>query len=74
MYLGCMTLIGVHIYNFVRLQLSFIEMFIFSGETPMAKASTGVAEIILKSQQKLSLKCLSAQAVKRHGLSFIGTV
>ena len=46
----------------------------FLGETPMAKASTGVAEIILKSQQKLSLKCLSAQAVKRHGLSFIGTV
>ena len=45
-----------------------------SGKTPMAKASTGVAEIILKSQQKLSLKCLSAQAVRRHGLSFMGQV
>lgn len=45
-----------------------------NGKTPMAKASTGVAEIILKSQQKLSLKCLSAQAVKRHGLSYIGQV
>lgn len=44
------------------------------GKTPLAKASTGVAEIILKSQQKLSLKCLSAQAVKRHGLSYIGQV
>ena len=44
------------------------------GKTPMAKASTGVAEIILKSQQKLSLKCLSAQAVRRHKLSFIGQV
>lgn len=44
------------------------------GKTPMAKASTGVAEIILKSEQKLSLKCLSAQAVKRHGLSYIGQV
>ena len=45
-----------------------------NGKTPMAKATTGVAEIILKSQQKLSLKCLSAQAVQRHGLSFIGQV
>lgn len=45
-----------------------------NGKTPMAKASTGVAEIILKSQQKLSLKCLSARAVKRHGLSYIGQV
>jgi len=51
-----------------------VDMVNNSGETPMAKASTGVAEIILKSQQKLSLKCLSAQAVKRHGLSFIGQV
>ena len=63
----------------IRVQLCVIttliyKIIIFSGETPMAKASTGVAEIILKSQQKLSLKCLSAQAVKRHGLSFIGTV
>jgi Fem-1 family protein b len=45
-----------------------------NGKTPMAKASTGVAEIILKSQQRLSLKCLSARAVKRHGLSYIGQV
>ncbi len=45
-----------------------------AGKTPMEKASTGVAEIILKSQQKLSLKCLSAQAVKRHGLSYMGQV
>ena len=45
-----------------------------SGKTPMVKASTGVAEIILKSQQKLSLKCLSAQAVRQHRLSFMGQV
>ena len=45
-----------------------------NGKTPMAKATTGVAEIILKSQQKISLKCLSAQAVRRHGLSFRGQV
>ena len=44
------------------------------GKTPMKKATTGVAEIILKSQQKVSLKCLSAQAIKRHGLSFKGHV
>ena len=44
------------------------------GKTPMVKATTGVAEIILKSQQKLSLKCLSAQAVKRHRISFMGHV
>ena len=44
------------------------------GQTPMGKASTEVAGIILRGKQKLSLKCLSAQAVKRHGLSFIGQV
>ena len=44
------------------------------GKTPMKKATTGVAEIILKSQQKVSLKCLSAQAIKRHGLCFKGHV
>ena len=44
------------------------------GQTPMQKASTGVAEIILKSQARISLKCLSAQAVKRHQVSYQGQV
>ena len=33
-----------------------------------------VAEIILKSQAKMTLKCLSAQAVKRHHVSYQGQV
>ena len=45
-----------------------------NGQTPMQKASTGVAEIILKSQARMTLKCLSAQAVKRHHVSYQGQV
>ena len=37
-------------------------------------ASSTVAEAILKSQQRISLKCLSAQAVKRHKVSYQGQV
>lgn len=34
----------------------------------------GVAEIILQGQIKLSLKCLAANAVKRHKLKYKGVV
>lgn len=44
------------------------------GLTPMQCATTGVAEIILKSQARLTLKCLAAQSVKRHNLTYQGQV
>lgn len=34
----------------------------------------GVAEIILRTQSKLSLKCIAAKAVKRYALSYEGQV
>lgn len=35
---------------------------------------SGVAEIILKTQMKLSLKCMAANAVKHHKLTYQGQV
>lgn len=35
---------------------------------------TGVAEIILKTQAKLSLKCIAASAIKTHKLFYKGQV
>ena len=34
----------------------------------------GVAEIILKSQTKMSLKCLAAKSVRKYNLSYLGKV
>ena len=51
--------------------LNEAKSFVFSH---FQNASSTVAEAILKSQQKISLKCLSAQAVKRHKLSYLGQV
>ena len=34
----------------------------------------GVAEIILKSQSKMSLKCLAAQSVRKYNLTYQGQV
>ncbi len=34
----------------------------------------GVAEIILRTQSKLSLKCIAAKAIKRYSLSYKGQV
>jgi Fem-1 family protein b len=45
------------------------------GETPLDSSATGsVAEIILKTQMKLSLKCMAANAVKHHKLTYQGQV
>lgn len=38
--------------------------------TPLQAATTGVARIILKSQARLSLKCLAAQSVCQHGVIY----
>lgn len=44
------------------------------GATPFDSATTGVAEIILRTQKKLSLKCLSAKVIKKNGISYKGQV
>jgi Fem-1 homolog b len=44
------------------------------GETPFEAATTGVAEIILRTQTRLSLKCMAAKAVKAYGLTYQGCV
>lgn len=44
------------------------------GETPLEASSTGVAEIILKTQIKISLKCIAANAVKINNIPYRGLV
>merc|ERR1712059_185422 len=45
-----------------------------AGQTPLSAAATGVAEIILKSQSKMSLKCLAAQSIRKYNLNYQGQV
>ena len=42
------------------------------NETPLQSATTGVAEILVKTQTKISLKCLSAKAIKKYKISYGG--
>ncbi|KAG5876990.1 hypothetical protein JTB14_008132 [Gonioctena quinquepunctata] len=45
------------------------------GETPLECSATGsVAEIILKTRMELSLKCIAANAVRQHRLTYQGQV
>ncbi|XP_019768802.1 protein fem-1 homolog B isoform X2 [Dendroctonus ponderosae] len=44
------------------------------GETPLESSTTGVAEIILKTQIKISLKCMAANAVKVNNIPYRGLV
>lgn len=44
------------------------------GETPLDSSATGVAEIILKTQMKMSLKCLAANAIKHNNLAYKGQI
>uniref|UniRef100_A0A1B6ET95 Protein fem-1 homolog B n=2 Tax=Proconiini TaxID=565685 RepID=A0A1B6ET95_9HEMI len=44
------------------------------GKTPFEAATTGVAEIILRTQTQLSLKCLAAKAVQMYNIPYIGQV
>ncbi|XP_063980650.1 protein fem-1 homolog B isoform X2 [Diachasmimorpha longicaudata] len=44
------------------------------GKTPYDAATTGVAEILLRTQTKLSLQCMAAKAVKTYNLSYSGNV
>ncbi|XP_065219810.1 protein fem-1 homolog B-like isoform X2 [Planococcus citri] len=45
-----------------------------SGKTPIEVATTGVAEIILRTQTKLNLKCLSAKIVQKYSIPYNGMV
>lgn len=44
------------------------------GETPFEASTTGVAEIILKTHAKISLKCLAARAITTYKLNYLGEV
>ncbi|XP_057655262.1 protein fem-1 homolog B isoform X2 [Diorhabda carinulata] len=44
------------------------------NETPLDTATTGVAEIILKTQTKLSLRCMAANAIKTYSIVYRGQV
>ncbi|RWS08324.1 Protein fem-1-like protein [Dinothrombium tinctorium] len=47
-----------------------------TGQTPLESATTGVAEIILKSKAdiEMNLKCLAAKAINYHGIDYIRSV
>ncbi|XP_014616082.1 PREDICTED: protein fem-1 homolog B-like [Polistes canadensis] len=45
-----------------------------NGKTPYESVATGVAEILLRTHTKLSLKCMAAKAVKTYNLSYCGNV
>ena len=44
------------------------------GKTPMDMAKTDVAAMILSEKRKLELKCISARAVKKFGIPYLGVV
>lgn len=44
------------------------------GETAFDTATTGVADIIMKTRRKLSLKCIAARAVKKLGIDYVGHI
>jgi len=45
-----------------------------ASQTPLAASAIGVAEIILKSQSEMSLKCLAAQSIRKYNLPYQGQV
>ena len=44
------------------------------GKTPMDMAETDEARMILSERRKLELKCISARAVKKFGIPYLGEV
>ena len=45
-----------------------------AGNTPVEVATTGVAEIILRTKNKLCLKCIAARAVKSNKIPYHGHI
>uniref|UniRef100_A0A8C4N987 Protein fem-1 homolog B n=1 Tax=Eptatretus burgeri TaxID=7764 RepID=A0A8C4N987_EPTBU len=41
-----------------------------NGQTPFECCTTGVAEIVLRTEMRVSLKCLAARVVRRHGIAY----
>lgn len=39
-------------------------------KTPLDQSTTGVSEILLRTQIRMSLKCLAARAVRRHHITY----
>lgn len=39
-------------------------------KTPLDQSTTGVSEILLKTQMKMSLKCMAARAVRQHRITY----
>ncbi|XP_022670280.1 protein fem-1 homolog B-like isoform X3 [Varroa destructor] len=46
----------------------------YKGQTPQDAATTGVAELVLRAQSEISLKCIAAKAVHKHGVHYKGRV
>lgn len=44
------------------------------GKTAVEAATTGVAEVIIRTQSNISLKCLASRAVKRHKVIYKGVI
>lgn len=58
----------------MKVMLDFKGIFLIFILFPHNCFITGVAEIILRTQKKLSLKCLSAKVIKKNGISYKGQV
>uniref|UniRef100_UPI00358EA6CD protein fem-1 homolog B-like isoform X2 n=1 Tax=Myxine glutinosa TaxID=7769 RepID=UPI00358EA6CD len=41
-----------------------------NGQTPFECCTTGVAEIVLRTETRVSLKCLAARVVRTHGIAY----
>ena len=57
------------LHNIIMILLNagaHIDMCNKEGKTPTETSTTGVAEIILRTQNRISLKCICARAVKKH--------
>lgn len=46
----------------------------FAGQAPLDAATTGVAELVLRAQSEISLKCIAAKAVHKHRVQYEGLV
>lgn len=44
------------------------------GKTAIDTATTGVAEIIIRTQSKINLKCIASRAVRRHNVPYKGVI
>ena len=65
------------LHNIIMILLNagvHIDMCNKEGKTPIETSTTGVAEIILRTQNKISLKCICARAVKKHQVQYKGQV